>query len=74
MTDKQVIVAGGGASGMMAAGRAAECGADVLLLEKTARLGNKLRLTGKGRCNITNRAGLASKVESSCMSRRASIN
>lgn len=37
----------------MAAGRAAECGAKTLLLEKTARLGNKLRLTGKGRCNLT---------------------
>jgi len=44
---------------MMAAGRAAECGADVLLLEKTPRLGNKLRLTGKGRCNITNEAELS---------------
>lgn len=43
---------------MMAAGRAAECGADVLLLEKTPRLGNKLRLTGKGRCNLTNEAEL----------------
>ena len=47
---------------MMAAGRAAECGADVLLLEKTPRLGNKLRLTGKGRCNITNEAELAEFV------------
>ena len=58
MTTQQVIVVGGGASGMMAAGRAAECGADVLLLEKTPRLGNKLRLTGKGRCNLTNEAEL----------------
>lgn len=55
-TDAQVIVVGGGASGMMAAGRAAEMGADVLLLEKTPRLGNKLRITGKGRCNLTNEA------------------
>jgi predicted Rossmann fold flavoprotein len=53
---KQVLVVGGGAAGMMAAGRAAECGADVLLLEKTPRLGSKLRLTGKGRCNLTNQA------------------
>jgi hypothetical protein len=37
----------------MAAGRAAECGADVLLLEKTPRLGNKLRISGQGRGNIT---------------------
>jgi predicted Rossmann fold flavoprotein len=50
----QVVVIGGGAAGMMAAGRAAQCGAHVLLLEKTPRLGNKLRLTGKGRCNLTN--------------------
>ena len=62
MKDKRVVVVGGGASGMMAAGRAAECGADVLLLEKTPRLANKLRLTGKGRCNITNRSELSDFV------------
>mgnify|MGYP005839339689 CR=1 FL=1 len=39
---------------MMAAGRAAACGAPVLLLEKKDRLGLKLRITGKGRCNLTN--------------------
>jgi predicted Rossmann fold flavoprotein len=49
-----VIVVGGGASGMMAAGRAAECGARVLVLEKNARLGEKLLITGGGRSNITN--------------------
>ena len=49
-----IIVVGGGASGMMAAGRAGELGAPVLLLEKTPKLGNKLRITGKGRCNLTN--------------------
>ena len=53
-----IIVVGGGASGMMAAGRAAELGADVLLLEKMPRLGTKLRITGKGRCNLTNVATL----------------
>src|SRR3972149_10039807 len=52
------IVGGGGAAGMMAAGRAAERGAKVILVEKTHRLGNKLLLTGGGRCNITNKAGL----------------
>jgi predicted Rossmann fold flavoprotein len=52
--EEAIIVVGGGASGMMAAGRAAECGAQVLLLERTKRLGNKLRITGKGRCNLTN--------------------
>lgn len=49
-----VIVIGGGASGLMAAGRAAERGKLVLLLEKNKRLGEKLRITGGGRCNITN--------------------
>lgn len=49
-----VIVVGGGASGMMAAGRAAEKGAHVLLLEKNDELGKKLKITGGGRCNITN--------------------
>ena len=49
-----VIVIGGGASGMMAAGRAAERGKRVLLLEKNKNLGEKLKITGGGRCNITN--------------------
>ena len=49
-----VLVIGGGASGMMAAGRAAERGLRVLLLEKNAKLGEKLSITGGGRCNITN--------------------
>lgn len=49
-----VIVIGGGPAGMMAAGRAAELGAKILLLEKNDRLGIKLLCTGKGRCNITN--------------------
>ena len=52
----QVIVIGGGAAGMMAAGRAAELGAKVLLLEKMNRTGKKILITGKGRCNITNYA------------------
>ncbi len=49
-----LIVVGGGASGLIAAGRAAERGLRVLLLEKNKRLGEKLRITGGGRCNITN--------------------
>ncbi len=49
-----LIVIGGGPAGMMAAGRAAENGARVLLLEKRKKLGIKLSITGKGRCNITN--------------------
>lgn len=54
MRPYNVIVIGGGASGLMAAGRAAERGQRVLLLEKNKRLGEKLRITGGGRCNITN--------------------
>jgi predicted Rossmann fold flavoprotein len=49
-----LLVIGGGPAGIMAAGRAAENGASVLLLEKNDRLGIKLVITGKGRCNITN--------------------
>lgn len=49
-----VIVVGGGAAGMMAATVAARAGASVLLFEKNERLGKKLRITGKGRCNVTN--------------------
>jgi predicted Rossmann fold flavoprotein len=48
-----LVVIGGGPAGMMAAGRAAELGADVVLIEKNEKLGRKLLLTGKGRCNIT---------------------
>lgn len=49
-----VAVIGGGPSGMMAAGRAAELGARVVLLEKNKGLGKKLLITGGGRCNVTN--------------------
>ena len=48
------IVVGGGPAGMMAAGRAAENGSQVLLLEKNSSLGKKLLITGGGRCNVTN--------------------
>lgn len=52
---KKVCVIGGGAAGMMAAGTAALYGADVTVFEGTDRLGKKLAITGKGRCNVTNR-------------------
>jgi predicted Rossmann fold flavoprotein len=48
----RVVVIGGGPAGLMAAGRAAQCGAQVLLIEKTPRLGNKLRMTGGGHGNV----------------------
>lgn len=51
---KQVIVIGGGAAGMMAAIRAAEKGHKVQLIEQNEKLGKKIYITGKGRCNITN--------------------
>ncbi|MDR1066137.1 MAG: NAD(P)/FAD-dependent oxidoreductase [Clostridiales bacterium] len=51
---KNVVVIGGGPAGIMAAGAAARRGASVTLLEKNDRLGRKLYITGKGRCNITN--------------------
>jgi len=50
----RIIVVGGGASGLMAAGTAAKGGNEVQLFEKNDRLGKKLYITGKGRCNITN--------------------
>lgn len=49
-----VVVIGGGPAGMMAAGRAAELGAGVVLLEKNEKLGKKLLISGGGRCNICN--------------------
>ena len=50
----KVLVVGGGAAGMMAAGMAAKAGAKVILFEKNDRLGKKLAITGKGRCNVAN--------------------
>ena len=57
MTENQiqtVIVIGGGAAGLMAAAAAAQNGHSVTLLERNAQCGRKLRITGKGRCNVTN--------------------
>jgi len=56
---RKVIVIGGGPAGLMAAGQAAEAGAETLLLEKMKRIGLKLCITGKGRCNITNIAEIS---------------
>lgn len=54
MDQEQIIVIGGGAAGMMAALSARESGASVTLLEPNEKLGRKLYITGKGRCNLTN--------------------
>lgn len=51
---EQAVVIGGGAAGMIAAAAAAENGRPVILLEKNEKLGKKLYITGKGRCNVTN--------------------
>ncbi len=53
-----IIVIGGGAAGLMAAGRAAQLGVRVLLLEKTDSCGKKILVSGKTRCNLTNSAEL----------------
>lgn len=55
---KRIVVIGGGAAGLMASIRAAECGAKVTLLEPNERLGKKVNITGKGRCNVTNNSGI----------------
>ena len=54
MTQAKVAVVGAGAAGALAAIRAAECGAQVTAFEKNRDVGRKLRITGKGRCNVTN--------------------
>lgn len=54
----KVIIIGGGAAGMMAAGAAAGKGHQVILLEKNEKLGKKIYITGKGRCNVTNAADM----------------
>ena len=59
---KKIFVIGGGPAGMMAAIRAAEGGASVTLFEKMSRVGRKLGITGKGRCNLTNTADIAEVV------------
>jgi predicted Rossmann fold flavoprotein len=59
-----VLVIGGGAAGLMAAGTAAQNGLSVCLLEKNERLGRKIMITGKGRCNITNNCDVQSFIAS----------
>ncbi|MFH2141750.1 MAG: NAD(P)/FAD-dependent oxidoreductase [Bacteroidota bacterium] len=58
MSNFDVIVIGAGPAGLLAAGRAAELGGKVLVLEKMRQEGRKLLITGKGRCNITNNASI----------------
>ncbi len=53
-----IVVIGGGAAGMMAALTARQAGAEVTLLERNPKVGRKLYITGKGRCNLTNHCGV----------------
>ena len=64
-----VIVIGAGAAGMMAAGTAARSGRRVLLIEKMEKSGRKVRITGKGRCNVTD-----ARSRSSTTGRRSSFS
>ena len=60
---RRILVVGGGAAGLIAAGEAALAGAEVTILEKKRLTGRKLGLTGKGRCNLTNSAPLEPFME-----------
>lgn len=62
----KVIVVGGGAAGMMAAVAAADAGHKVTLLEKNEKLGKKVFITGKGRCNVTNAADMEVLFDNVC--------
>ncbi|MCM1542572.1 MAG: NAD(P)/FAD-dependent oxidoreductase [Blautia sp.] len=66
----KVIVVGGGAAGMMAAIAAADSGAQVCLIEKNEKLGKKLFITGKGRCNVTNAADMDDLFQNVCTNRK----
>ena len=59
MTDKTVAVVGGGAAGLIACGRLKDRVKEVILIEKNGFCAKKLRITGKGRCNITNAAKIS---------------
>jgi len=63
MESFDVIVVGAGPAGLLAAGRAAEIGGRVLVLEKMRQAGRKLLITGKGRCNITNNSDIGEFIK-----------
>ncbi len=60
---RRVIVIGAGAAGLMAAGKAAERGLEVILAEKNDKVGKKLLISGKGRCNLTNNTDMEGLIE-----------
>ena len=61
--EAELVVIGGGPAGMMCAATAAERGMRVILLEPNRLLGRKLRITGKGRCNVTNNCDIKMFME-----------
>ncbi|HHW49723.1 MAG TPA: NAD(P)/FAD-dependent oxidoreductase [Clostridiaceae bacterium] len=61
--EKKVVVIGAGPAGMMAAGKAAERGINTILVEKNDRVGKKILISGKGRCNITNNTDIEGLIE-----------
>ena len=63
MSKERIIVVGGGAAGIMASGQAASKGIDVLLIEKMNKLGSKIGISGKGRCNLTNAGDISNFVQ-----------
>lgn len=65
-----VIVVGGGAAGMMAAVTAATTGGEVLLLERNPKVGRKIYITGKGRCNVCNHCSEAEFLEQMCVNKK----
>lgn len=60
----KVLVVGGGAAGLLAAGTAAQRGNEVMILERNERPGRKVMITGKGRCNLTNHCTLINELVS----------
>lgn len=66
----KVAVIGGGAAGMMAAAAAAQNGHQVSLYEKNEKLGKKIFITGKGRCNLTNDCEVEELLEAVCVNRK----
>lgn len=67
---KKTIIIGGGAAGMFAAIAAAERGCEVHLYEKNEKLGKKIYITGKGRCNLTNACDMEKLMDSVCTNRK----
>lgn len=66
----KIGVIGGGAAGLMAAGTAAESGAEVLLFEKNEKVGRKLYITGKGRCNVCNNCDVETVLQNTLCNAR----